>query len=146
MAFEFCRKKRNQIQKRYPKFRTDTFTKEIGMIKQRYGFDNTFNIQVTFILVSSTLGFITGQLERFIWWIFNFFTSFVRILLCCLDRCLTQGIEEIPKRQPFTNLHNICGICEGLDGGIGSIVQIIQLCPLLILDFENSIVFLRYID
>ena len=49
--------------------------KEIGMIKERYSFGNTFNIQVTFMLVRTPLGFLTGELDPIQWLPFNFFRN-----------------------------------------------------------------------
>ena len=70
---------------------------------------------------SMNIGFVTGELERITWLLFNFFTSLVRILVSSPDRFLTQIIEEFQYSWPYSNLHIICGKCVGLDGGIRSI-------------------------
>ena len=76
-----------------------------------------------FILVKSTLGFVSGELEQITWRRFNFFTSLVRILVCSPDQFLTQKIKEFQYSWPYSNLHIIiCGKYGRLDGGIGSIV------------------------
>ena len=75
-----------------------------------------------FILVRTPFGFATGELDLIQWWPVKFSTSWLRILLCSPDRFLTQCIKEFQYSWPYSNLHNICGMCGWLDGGIGSIV------------------------